>query len=263
MIANFFQSLSGHGVEHLLISGQASILYGAATFSEDIDLWLDPTAENCARFVSALRDCRARYYKLTPPLTPEHLTRGHGLHFVLSGREEPEIFLDILGAPPRLESFGAAAAGARWMETDWGRLHTIGVKDLVELKKTQRLEDYPIISNLALAWFDQPQCARVSDDFVWALENIFTLSALRSLFEEHPEAATLAAGEQAANLKDFGDHIRRERDVPEIVEEQLSAWMQKRITALQRADRRYWRDIIAELKQLRTAGKLMREGSEV
>ena len=70
MIANFFQSLSDHRVEHLLISGQASILYGAATFSEDIDLWLDPTAENCSRFVSALRDCRARYYKFTPPLTP-------------------------------------------------------------------------------------------------------------------------------------------------------------------------------------------------
>ena len=69
MIENFFQSLSDHRVEHLLISGQASILYGAATFSEDIDLWLDPTAENCARFVAALRDCRARYYKLTPPLT--------------------------------------------------------------------------------------------------------------------------------------------------------------------------------------------------
>ena len=44
MIANFFQSLSEHGVEYLLISGQAAILYGAATFSEDIDLWINPTS---------------------------------------------------------------------------------------------------------------------------------------------------------------------------------------------------------------------------
>ena len=43
MIANFFQSLSAHDVEYLLISGQATILYGAATFSEDIDLWINPT----------------------------------------------------------------------------------------------------------------------------------------------------------------------------------------------------------------------------
>jgi hypothetical protein len=43
MIANFFQSLERHGVEYLLISGQATVLYGAATFSEDIDLWISPT----------------------------------------------------------------------------------------------------------------------------------------------------------------------------------------------------------------------------
>src|SRR5690606_5914107 len=30
-------------VEWLLISGQATILYGAATFSEDVDLWVKPT----------------------------------------------------------------------------------------------------------------------------------------------------------------------------------------------------------------------------
>jgi hypothetical protein len=50
MIANFFQSLGSHGVEYLLISGQATVLYGAATFSEDIDLWINPTPENCDRF---------------------------------------------------------------------------------------------------------------------------------------------------------------------------------------------------------------------
>jgi hypothetical protein len=37
MIASFFQSLETHRVAYLLISGQATVLYGAATFSEDID----------------------------------------------------------------------------------------------------------------------------------------------------------------------------------------------------------------------------------
>ncbi len=46
MIANFFESLNHHPVEYLLISGQATVLYGAATFSEDIDLWLHPTEDN-------------------------------------------------------------------------------------------------------------------------------------------------------------------------------------------------------------------------
>jgi len=35
------------------------------------------------------------------------------------------------------------------------------------------------------------------------------------------------------------------------------------MTALQQADRRYWRDIIAELKELRATGKLMPEDSPV
>jgi hypothetical protein len=86
MIASFFHDLSDHGVEALLISGQAAVLYGAATFSEDIDLWINPTSDNCARFLSALRGCHARYYKLTPPFAVDHLLRGLG-GLPLGGRE--------------------------------------------------------------------------------------------------------------------------------------------------------------------------------
>jgi hypothetical protein len=39
--------------------------------------------------------------------------------------------------------------------------------------------------------------------------------------------------------------------------------MQQRIAGLQQADRRYWQEIIAELKQLRCTGTLMPEGSAV
>ncbi|HZF01130.1 MAG TPA: hypothetical protein VE344_04470 [Methylomirabilota bacterium] len=177
MIANFFQSLDRNGVEYLLISGQATVLYGAATFSEDIDIWINPTEKNRDRFVLALRDCGARYYKLTPPLTVENLQHGHGFHFVLPG-DSGEIFLDVMGNPPRTGSFADSLATARWMETEWGKLHIVGIKSLVELKKTQRLEDYPIISKLALAWFDQPECKKTADDFLWALQNIFTLAEL-------------------------------------------------------------------------------------
>ena len=58
----------------------------------------------------------------------------------------------------------------------------------MDLKKTQRLEDYPIISKLALAWFDQPECAKTAEDFSWAADNLFTLPELRLFFEEQPGA---------------------------------------------------------------------------
>jgi hypothetical protein len=47
---SFFQNLEREAVRYILISGQASILYGAAMFSEDVDLWIEPTEENIRRF---------------------------------------------------------------------------------------------------------------------------------------------------------------------------------------------------------------------
>jgi hypothetical protein len=73
------------------------------------------------------------------------------------GEGQDTAFLDVMGNPPRAGSFSAANETAPWMQTEWGAIRTVGIKALVELKKTQRLEDYPIISKLALAWFDQPE----------------------------------------------------------------------------------------------------------
>ena len=263
MIANFFQSLSDRGVEYLLISGQATVLYGAATFSEDIDLWINPTSENRDRFSAALRNCRARFYKLTPRLTVENLSRGHGFHFVLPGVKVSEVFLDVMGSPPRVGSFAASLAAARWMETEWGAIRTIGLQPLVELKKTQRLEDYPIISKLSLAWFDQPECSKTPGDVRWALQNIFTLPELRIFFAEHAEAVDLSVENLNPVVTELGRQLRSGEDVRESVERQVNEWMQQRIADLQLADRRYWREIIAKLKRLRATGKLAPEGSEV
>src|SRR5688572_23713533 len=174
MIASFFQSLEFSRVEYLLISGQATILYGAATFSEDVDLWVLPTEKNLERFVSALRSVAATYYKLTPPFTVENLERGHGFHFVLPSGASSDVYLDVMGRPPRVGSFESAAAGARIFDTDFGRVRTIGIRDLVELKKTQRPEDYPIIGRLALAFLAERDPVEPAG-LRWALDNCFGL----------------------------------------------------------------------------------------
>jgi hypothetical protein len=262
MIANFFQSLDGHKVEHLLISGQATVLYGAATFSEDIDLWINPTEPNRDRFLAALCDCRACYYKLTPRLSVEHLQQGHGFHFILPGGAAGEVFLDVMGNPPRAGSFADSLATARRMDTEWGVIQTIGIKPLVELKKTQRLEDYPIISKLALAWFDQPEGAKADTDFLWALQNIFTLPELAVFFTEHPAAAS-AGGKFNPDVGEYGRQLLAGNEPDEPVERRVGECFQARIATLQMADRQHWRGIIPELKQLRAAGKLMPEGELV
>ncbi len=263
MIANFFHSLEEHGVEAMLISGQATVLYGAATFSEDIDLWINPTADNCGRFLAALRACEARYYKLTPPVEVEPLLRGHGFHFLLPGGAEPEVFLDVMGKPPRAGSFDAARAASNWKETDWGRVLTIGVKELVEIKKTQRLQDYPIISRLTLVWFEQPDASTTPADYRWAVENIFTLMEMRRLFEEHPAAASALPAASPTALRGFARQIGDWIEPSEQTETEVAAWMQERMQRLQQADRTYWRPIIGELRALRTGGQLMTEGALV
>jgi hypothetical protein len=88
MIASFFQSLETHRVAYLLISGQATVLYGAATFSEDIDLWVEPSSGNIERFQAALSAVGARYYKLTPPLEAPYFEAGHGSVALQAGRRK-------------------------------------------------------------------------------------------------------------------------------------------------------------------------------
>ncbi len=52
MTANFFRKLDQHGVAYLPISGKAAGLYDAATFAEDIDLWINPDEKNRERDVA-------------------------------------------------------------------------------------------------------------------------------------------------------------------------------------------------------------------
>jgi hypothetical protein len=265
MIANFFQSLDRNRVEYLLISGQATVLYGAATFSEDIDLWVKPTKANRDQFVVALCECQAYYYKLTPPLTVEHLHEGHGFHFLLpaGNTKTNEIYLDVMGNPPRVDSFEEASATSRWMETEWGIIRTIGIKPLVEIKKTQRLEDYPIVSKLALRWFDQPECRRSVEDFVWAVQNIYTLPELTAFFMTHPDAAEVVSSSFNTEIAEFGQQVQADGEASESVERRVGKLFQSHISDLQLADRQYWRNIIRRLKELRITGQLMAEGIKV
>ncbi len=146
-----FRSLERRGVRYLLISGQASVLYGAAEFSEDVDLWVSPEARNFRALVFALRDAEARVHKLTPPLDPSLARGGHGFHFLLPSEGDEPRYLDIMGKPPRVGTFAAARRRAVVMKTPLGEMPVVAIVDLVELKKTRRLGDYEVISRLAVA----------------------------------------------------------------------------------------------------------------
>jgi hypothetical protein len=260
MIGSFFRRLDEEAVAWLLISGQATILYGAATFSEDIDIWVEPTEENFTRFVGVLRACGARYYKLTPPLSVELAARKHGFHFLIPDADAGgAVFLDVMGQPPRVGAFREALRDARDFDTDWGKLRVVGIKDLVEIKKTQREQDYPIISGLALAYLAERDAG--DDDLRWALENIFTLDAFKRLVVDYPAVRRLmrpgSAADRASAMISSGGNM------DETAEDALDEELQRRAAELRKHDRRYWRPVIEELRELRRRGELMGDGTQV
>jgi hypothetical protein len=256
MIASFFQSLEAHGVAYLLISGQATVLYGAATFSEDIDLWVEPSDVNVQRLRTALGKVGARYHKLTPPLDSRYLEAGHGFHFVF---DADPVFLDLLGRPPRSRSFGEAERDSRRFETDWGRLPVIGARDLIELKKTQRLADYPIISALTLGVVEASEVS--PETLRWAVANLFTVETFFFLNEHYPQWVDSSPGNIPSPLTGLAG--RPADEIPDSVIEEATRWMNAAITRHQRADRQYWHPIIEELRKLRRDRILMREGTPV
>jgi hypothetical protein len=159
---------------------------------------------------------------------------GHGFHFVIPG-QPLETYLDIMARPPRVGSFGSAKHRARSMRTDWGVLPVVHPVDLVEIKKTRRLADYDIITNLALlhlAEIPEPGKAMLR----WAAANCF-----------RPE-------ERAATLARLG----RRRTVSQCARD-----IAKEVLDLQARDRAYWSTIIDELRTMRRTGKLLADGMPV
>ena len=231
---SLFRSFERHELEYLLISGQAAILYGAATFSEDIDLWIRPTVANATRLLHALADCRATVYKLTPPLTRRNLNFGHGFHFLVPARPTP-IYLDIMGRPPRVSAFGRARRRAQAMSTDWGTIPVVSIPDLVALKLTRRLADYDVISNLVR--IHVAQTSRPNRPLLrWAVRHSFRP-------EDRAEFACrldLPAPETTARR----DILNEIAHYPEL-------------------DTTYWRRIVDDLRAQRAAGWLLREGTPV
>ena len=258
MIESFFQSLERHGVEYLLISGQATVLYGAATFSEDVDLWVNPSQENVSAFLAALQAEGARYYKLTPPLTHEHLLRRHGFHFTIP--DEPDLYLDVMGCPPRSPEFEEARAACTRMPTVWGVIPTVGIKHLVSLKTTQRLSDYPVIGQLVLRYLearDSPE----AEDLEWAVSNVYTQDDLDEVLDAYPDARL--ACRPFPPLWDYISATESDGAAAASVRDGAERYLTERMLLARKSDRAYWKSIIAELQVLRQEGQLMPVGSPV
>jgi hypothetical protein len=235
-----FRALERHRVRYLLISGQAAVLYGASTFSEDVDIWVAPTAANWSRLLEALADCDARVYKLTPPLILRYARRGHGFHFTIppDTAGDPPGYFDVMAVVPRCRPFSRCARRARHLRTAWGTLPVVHPADLALIKRTRRLADYDTVSALAQIELGGDPSRRT---WRWALANTFDAGARRQLWTSAPAL--------------WRQGLRRPT--------MTSAGVARELERARQADRDYWRDIVAELKSLEREGSLIPEGTLV
>ncbi|MBI4230704.1 MAG: hypothetical protein HY608_07695 [Planctomycetes bacterium] len=256
---NFGRAFERSGVRCLLISGQATVLYGAAAFSEDVDLWVDPAAGNLALLRRALERLRARVYKLTPPLTPTYARCGHGFHFLLPSAEGP-VYLDVMGRPPRVGSFAACLGRSVRMDGAWGAMRVVSEEDLVEIKKTRRLGDYEVISALVRIRLERAaRQGRIPPaPWRWGLRNSFSAENLSEMLAD-PQARRAAIGLRRPALR----ALLAPGGSPAGRIERAGALLASEIAMLQRDDMRYWGPVLAELRALRARGGLWEEGTPV
>jgi len=260
---NFFRTLDLFGVQYMIISGQAAILYGAATFSEDIDLWVAPEKENWEKLMKLLRKFAGRVYKLTPPITLELILKGHGFHFEFppTKREQLSWFLDVLGILPRLSTFDISWQKAISMKACLGKIKVIGLRALVEIKKTRRLEDYPVISNLVRVEYEKLSTKKISlKDWEWILTNSYNLDDILYYFERHRASREVARFLQRPCLSyclKFIDSQQKKEKYFKLASKKIAL----EIEESRHRDRQYWAPILTELRELKENGKLLPQGS--
>ena len=116
---------------YLVIGGIACILHGYARATEDIDILIERTAENADRILKALA------------------TLGYGFARAWTATEILKRQITVVGDDPRVDIFtvawsikyAQAAPRSDTVAVAGVRIPLIGIDDLIETKRTGRLQD--------------------------------------------------------------------------------------------------------------------------
>jgi len=128
----------------VLSSGQAVVFHQLAIMSKDGD-WILREDEETLRHVRAVLAQRQARYRFGAPLDLRWLRGGWSSHFEFrSGALR--VRTDFVTRPPRLPP---AALATLWARSQEQAFPVVGVRDLCELKKTNREKDYAVIGELA------------------------------------------------------------------------------------------------------------------
>ena len=239
-IARVLSTMRTHGVQSLLMGGQACVLYGAAEFSRDTDLALLASADNFVRLSSALDELGARVIAV-PAFDLDYVTRGHAIHFAYGDRETGRMRIDVMSRMRNVAPFPELWERRTTLALpDTGEVEVMSLPDLVIAKKTQRDKDWPMIRRLVevnyFAFRSEATDPRID----------FWLGELRTVSLLIEAAARFA--ERARVLSESRPLLR---DALESNTGAVSAGLTTEEDTERQADREYWAPLRAELEALR------------
>ncbi len=151
-------------VDHLLMGGQACVLYGAAEFSRDLDIALLPDPANLDRLSRALDDLVAEVIAV-PPFSHEHLAEGLAVHFRCTRPDVAGLRIDVMTRMRGVAPFPDLWQRRTTFELGQETVDALSLPDLIAAKKTQRDKDWPMIRRLVdvhyTTYREQPTAERM------------------------------------------------------------------------------------------------------
>jgi hypothetical protein len=240
-IRKALSTIRRHRVAHLLMGGQACVLYGAAEFSRDLDLVLLPDPTNLDRFGAALAELDAEVIAV-PPFALKHLSEGLAVHFRCRQPEVAGLRIDVMAHMRGVAPFPELWARRTTLIFEDEELEVLALPDLVAAKKTQRDKDWPMIRRLVdvnyLSHRDEPTEERI----------LFWLRELRT-----PELLV----EVARTHADLIEEVARERPLLKLAtaDPLASGLLGKALRDEEEAERlrdaEYWKPLREQIERLR------------
>jgi len=142
-LIELLQLLNDRKVRYLVIGGQAVILHFVPRYTKDVNLWIEPTERNAARFFEALQEFGAP----TSSITQDDLaTPGTVFIFGLEPNRV-DILTRVKGA-----DFGASFKRRCSILFKGVKVNFISLEDLIRIKRaTARPQDLLDLQNLLIA----------------------------------------------------------------------------------------------------------------
>ena len=189
-ILKVLSTFKKYKVKSLLIGGQACIIYGAAEFSRDSDFVVLCEEKNLQKLLMALESLKAELIYV-PPLEIRYLERGHACHFRCNRKDVLGLRIDIISKLRGCDAFDKLWQRRKTiLLKDGGAIDVIGLKDLVQSKKTQRDKDWLMLRRLVENDIILHKDKHLSSEQIkWYLLECRTPQALIKLVEKYPKIA--------------------------------------------------------------------------